>query len=119
MPEYVRSKGKYYVRDGPDYKFFKNLDDARKYCPKLRWHQVDVYNNHNKIVGTMFNPSAFMVDKLPSKVIGVWRVQNTWNCRFVKPDGSLGSYTNDRMRQDLRPKSVVNEWTGKIEYRRR
>lgn len=114
------SIGKYYVRD-PDYKWFKNLNNARKYCQKIRTvqGQVNIYDDHNKIVGTMFNPSAFMVDKLPSKVIGVWRVQNTWNCRFVKPDGSLGSYTNDRMRQDLRPKSVLNDRTGKIEYRRR
>lgn len=115
------SIGKYYVRDGPDYKWFKNLDDARKHCQKIRTvqGQLNIYDDHNKTVGTMFNPSAscFWNEKLPPNVIGVWRVQNTWSCRFVRPDGSLGSYTSEKIRWDLQPRTKTDQW-GRTVYLR-
>lgn len=101
---------------------FKTLDAARKAASRLdepgkRRPVVLIYGPDKKEVGAMFNRSYFRGTYLLN-TIGVWRVEKSGNCRFVKADGSLGEYADDFLRSQLQPRKVLNAATGKIETRR-
>ena len=111
----------YHLIEDSNIRNFKTLDAARKYASRLDQYRkrpvVLIYGSDHKEVGAMFNHSYFGQTYLLS-AIGVWRVGKSGNYRYVRYDGSLGSYADDLMKHTVQPKKYLNAATGKFVTRR-
>lgn len=107
----------YSFMDGSNVRRFKTLDAARKAAARLRRPVIQIYGSNGREVGAYFDDYYYFHTHF-LHVTGIWRSNSTGSYRYVRVDGTLGSYADDFVREELKPYKVYNAATGKLETRR-